>query len=130
MAGSIFLCLKIFPSTSYVSRLPYRMPSELLFFVSKSVLKAVSHRHDVFSQSLWDSPTQSECVARGKKCLSPQSQSPFSPSLQSFSSRLAGLSLRAGGLEFPLATMSVAPTGCKENHFYSLPFGQAEASIY
>jgi len=20
--------------------------------------------------------------------------------------------------------------GCKENHFYSLPFGQAEASIY
>ena len=21
-------------------------------------------------------------------------------------------------------------TGCKENHFYSLPFGQAEASIY
>ena len=23
-----------------------------------------------------------------------------------------------------------AYTGCKENHFYSLPFGQAEASIY
>ena len=22
------------------------------------------------------------------------------------------------------------PPGCKENHFYSLPFGQAEASIY
>ena len=22
------------------------------------------------------------------------------------------------------------PTGCKESHFYSLPFGQAEASIY
>ena len=21
-------------------------------------------------------------------------------------------------------------SGCKENHFYSLPFGQAEASIY
>ena len=85
MAGSVFLCLKIFPSTSYVSRLPYRMPSELLFFFSKSVLKAVNHWHDVFSQSLWDSPTQSECVARGKKRVSPHSQSPFSPSLQSFS---------------------------------------------
>ena len=23
-----------------------------------------------------------------------------------------------------------ALAGCKENHFYSLPFGQAEASIY
>ena len=23
-----------------------------------------------------------------------------------------------------------ALSGCKENHFYSLPFGQAEASIY
>ena len=28
-------------------------------------------------------------------------------------------------------TWSRSPwTGCKENHFYSLPFGQAEASIY
>ena len=24
----------------------------------------------------------------------------------------------------------LACSGCKENHFYSLPFGQAEASIY
>ena len=25
---------------------------------------------------------------------------------------------------------SVKQAGCKENHFYSLPFGQAEASVY
>ena len=24
----------------------------------------------------------------------------------------------------------LSPTGCNENHFYSFPFGQAEASIY
>ena len=30
------------------------------------------------------------------------------------------------------SNLSVKPsdTGCKENHFYSLPFGQAKASIY
>ena len=30
--------------------------------------------------------------------------------------------------KFPLIYLQKA--GCKENHFYSLPFGQAETSIY
>ena len=30
---------------------------------------------------------------------------------------------------YPLDS-NLSGAGCKENHFYSLPFGQAEASIY
>ena len=29
-----------------------------------------------------------------------------------------------------IENLYVYDPGCKENHFYSLPFGQAEASIY
>ena len=44
------------------------------------------------------------------------------------SQRPEGFSLAIGSFG-TLATLYLE-TGCKENHFYSLPFGQAEASIY
>ena len=33
-------------------------------------------------------------------------------------------------LSVQYVTVQVKLTGCKENRFYSLPFGQAEATIY
>ena len=37
----------------------------------------------------------------------------------------------ANGLKSLTKTLVTAlKTGCKESHFYSLPFGQAEANIY
>ena len=38
--------------------------------------------------------------------------------------------LQNGGLNLFKRGKILVRTGCKENHFYSLPFGQAEASIY
>ena len=35
-----------------------------------------------------------------------------------------------GITQYYLPSWKAGCTGCKENHFYSLPFGQAEANIY
>ena len=47
-----------------------------------------------------------------------------------------GLKIRDRGLGFFIKSetktllLKIRVTGCKENNFYSLPFGQAEANIY